>query len=261
MFKMMRPSDLTLGDQVNKNALEGPWRVSAGFLTINLNGWFTKISKGNSGPQAACSKNVFRYQSLLAALKRHKVSMVGVQEHHWSSEDDVAKVNGWLLPKGWGVEGTWSRKRDGVALLWNKSEWTLLNSLAFEPRLLLGKFLHSSGDEIVILVGHFEVDPLQRKLQWEGLQKWARNNNEVVHVMLSDHNSVLHGGATSRWRPDLAPSELHAMESEDNALGEMQLLDSWDVLHGEGVDVPGYTHVYKRGDLQVHRRIDRINVR
>ena len=111
------------------------WRVSAGFLTINLNGWGTDVGKSlrrkTGQPQVGQAEAGYRrFQALFAAIGRHKVSLVAIQEHHWRNEKDFLEAQFWLQHKGWGVVATWGESGDGVAFLWKLSDWDLVLSCA-----------------------------------------------------------------------------------------------------------------------------------
>ena len=231
-------------------------QVSAGFMTINLNGWFSK-EKPTTSHQGS---NRARYQALWAAVKRHNLSVVGVQEHHWRSFVEMQEAQQWLLRKGWGVQGVVASKRGGVALLWKNADWKEVWSCALQPRLLLVGLQHVMGDVLVFFVGHFHGEPADRQRQWELLEKVVRERGWTIDVSLCDHNSVLHAGATSRWNGAMRWGEERAMEVEVAAQSQLLLVDGWDFFYEDATECPGYTHDYRRGDLVVQRRIDRILV-
>jgi hypothetical protein len=138
------------------------WQISAGILTINLNGWFTKVTRGEGVQQG-----VLRYQALFGVLKRQKLTLVGVQEHHWASFEKAREARQWLSRRGWGMRETCGSGREGVALLWKESEWSEVSSVALHPRLLVGHMCHASGTPLTVLVGHMHSDHTIRKKQWE----------------------------------------------------------------------------------------------
>ena len=231
-------------------------QISAGFMTINLNGWFTK----EKPTTANRTSNRTRYQALWAAVKRHNVSVVGVQEHHWMSGAEMQDASQWLLRKGWGAQGVVSTSRGGVALLWKKADWKEVWSCALQPRMLLVALQHVMGDVLLFFVGHFHVEPGERQQQWEMLSRVVTSRGWTIDVSLCDHNSILHAGATSRWNEDMPSGEKRAMETKEALQSELRLLDAWDHFYEDATECLGFTHDYRRGDLVVQRRIDRILV-
>ena len=235
-------------------------QVSGGFLTINLNGWFTKVRRPEGRDNSGSGSNQCRYHALFSAIKRHKFSLVGVQEHHWGSLSKSEEARQWLIRKGWSMRETCGSGREGVAILWKSSEWAEVESWALHPRLLIVELSHASGDRLVFMVGHLHSEPGIRQKQWELLGKFCRKSGVRVDVSLCDHNSVLHAGATSRWNASMGTPEKKAIDSEDGIHLEWRLLDAWDTVHGADPEYPGYTHSYHREDVVIERRIDRIMV-
>ena len=232
------------------------WQISTGVLTINLNGWFSKVKRGEE-----VRPGVLRYQALFGVIQRHNLSMVGVQEHHWGSLSKAEEARRWLGRKGWAMRETCGVGREGVALLWKGSEWSEVSSMSIHPRLLIVQMKHVSGDTLWVLVGHMHCEPGMRKKQWEQLDECCRRHQMALDISLCDHNSVLHAGATSRWNVHMTVNEQHAIGTEDSVLHHWQLVDAWDEVHGEDVTMPGYTHSYHRGEVVIERRIDRIMVK
>ena len=215
---------------------------------------------GQVGERMVNPREVHRYVSLMAAVERHKVTLVGVQEHHWHDPQEVEGVGGYLARKGWEVEATWGPGREGVALLWRKSEWRQREAWALERRLLVVQMEHVSGDVVNVLVGHFQVEPGERQRQWRKVGEWVARQGLEVHVVLGDHNSVVHGGQTTRWREGMSSVEWQAIEEENACLVQLGALDAWEVVHGEEVENGGYTHTYHREGRVIERRIDRVHV-
>ena len=234
-------------------------QVAEGMLTINLNGWFTKINREGLTPGTGHGK--LRHTALYSTIRRHNLSLVGVQEHHFGSLTRSAEARFWLLQKGWSMTETCGDGREGVALLWKSSQWTEISSFAVHPRLLFVELAHVSGDTLLFMVGHFCNDPVSRRKQWQDLSRFCQHQHLKVDVSLCDHNSVLHAGATSKWATTLSSPEKRAIEVEDSVHLEWRLVDAWDSVHGEDVASPGYTHTYHRLGTTIERRIDRIMFR
>ena len=214
-------------------------------------------------PQAGLARATLKHRchALMGVAKRHNIGLIGIQEHHWNSADEVTWWQGWLRYKGWAMEATFGVSRwDGVALLWKTTLWEPLQCWQLEVRLLVVQLRHMCGDVVNVLVGHFENDGKARVAQWKKLGMWLSDNDMQLHITLADHNSVVHEGQTTRWRPNLAEPERDAIEEEEAVLGSQGLVDQWEVVHGDALDNLGFTHQYRRGDLTIDRRIDRIHV-
>ena len=254
---MADPNDFD-GDG-GQGACERLSQVAEGMLTINLNGWFTKINR--EGLTQGHGQGKPRHIALYSTIRRHNLTLVGVQEHHWGSLARSAEARFWLRQKGWSMTETCGEGREGVALLWKSSQWAEISSFALHPRLLFVELEHISGDRMLFLVGHFYNDPVSRRQQWQDLSLFCRTKCLKVDVSLCDHNSILHAGATSAEAAVLSSPEKRAVEVEDAVHLEWRMVDAWDSVHGEDMDSPGYTHTYHRLGTTIERRIDRIMFR
>lgn len=253
-------NDVGEGEGLEQGRLLG---FSAGFMSINLNGWFTRVGRSNqSGGEAGAGTGggTQRFQALFSVVGRHKLSVVGVQEHHWNSIAQLTEAKQWLVRKGWSMLGSCSQGRGGVALLWKTTEWSEQFHHCLEPRIWFVSLRHLSGDVVNIMVAHFQVEPTLRRKQWEAVGQWCRDRGFSVDLSLADHNSVTHPGATSLWRENPSHAEAGAISVETSMQLESQLLDAWDLVHGEDLGCPGFTHTYSREGRTIKRRIDRVLV-
>ena len=147
--------------------------------TFNANGLKTKVQVGNSKRNRACI--------MLTVMRTHDIGILGVQEPHFSSAEELAAFDELLKERDCHpVGGSITPDRGGVCLLLTE-QWRVMRYEQLQPRILIAEVMDKLDQKLVILAAHFseQVEERQRLL----LQ---RSSSLTGHLLtLCDHNSLL----------------------------------------------------------------------
>ena len=239
-------------------------------LSLNLDGINTLIPRG--------AFKVKRCSVVLTYAVATEVSVLGLQEPHVRTDEQLATASSIFVKKGFNLLTNFSPQGNGgAAVAWNITKWPkLVLSFAIEPRIIMAELANPDGQTIVVLSCHFSHVPSLRKAQWAKLHKARHLFQGKQVLMLADHNSLV----VPQRDSDNPPSEdrgdiINARDVELQVLGDMGLSDTWEYVHwGDGTDndpPPGYTHGYRINEPEGGspgrikpreglRRLDRIHI-
>ena len=108
-----------------------------------------------------------RWTQLRGSLERNEIHVLGLQEHHCRTHEDMDSNSRRLRGLKWDYIGNTSTTlKSGVMVLWQKHRWTLQNSYSSCPRTIIASFHDEDAREWTMISAHFHHDPAPRKKQW-----------------------------------------------------------------------------------------------
>ena len=112
------------------------------------------------------------------------------------------------------------------------------------------------GVQWTVVKVHFHNDAAQQREQWSMIRDKIPNIQKGNLVMLADHNSVLDKNLDQHPAPEVeAGHKTKAREREQEAYMELQLLDTWPIVHH-----PDVLDEDSKGLTRQHRIIDKASV-
>ena len=203
-------------------------------MTLNINGFRTKIKKGN--------KMVKKYRELGRHLLAKDVDLADVQEPHFSSHASKAQehteVSEFFSNMGYGMLSNFlGEGRGGAALLWNQRRWQLLRAWSLGPRILVCSMLSTEGQETCAISAHFSHRPGKRGAQWKKLLTLLVTIPYEHKVPMADHNSLIVPSRDSKpVYEDKNKTILEAKATETQILQKLQLEDAYVSVHSDPLD-------------------------
>ena len=208
---------------------------------------------------------VKRWMHLRSSLERNEVHLLGMQEHHCKTHEEMDSNSRRLRGRKWDYIGNISRSlKSGVMILWQKDKWTLLNSYSTCSRTVLAQYRDEDGMEWTIICAHFHHDPGPRRKQWTRLANALEKSKMKNIVLLADHNSILDETLDVRETETAPQSNIYynqiaseARTKEKESYDAIGITDVWPLVHEE-VDETNKGLTYPA--TEPRRRIDRISV-
>ena len=231
--------------------VESPILNKFATMTINMNGWATTEYDDSNDRRYA------RWQHLRDAAKRHKTTVLGVQEHHFHSHQEAAGYVNKFTHTQWGFIYNLSlQSKSGVAILYRKNKWSLVNTYSLDPRILVAILNDVDNRPWRIISAHFHNRPHEQKRQWDKISKELDTN--MPTIILADHNSVLDPLLDVDKPSNESRNIVKQREHEISVYHHCNLVDAWTVVHSpqDGVD----DQDFRIGMTRNGRRIDRCSV-
>lgn len=232
--------------------------MTMNIMTANLNGWNTKEDLENGGP----SKTLHRYKVLKNIIRKHKINLFGVQEHHFRTHNEASNSFSRFAPNTWEYTYTLSTtERSGTVTFWKVDTWRLISQLALTSRICVVELQDVEGENWTIINGHFSNNPKERITQWEHIHKHQDGQHTDRTIMLADHNSITNPYLDTGYQSQESITVQVSRDKEIDTMIELGLQDAWtDMYRGWEEEHDRNKEEEPIGYTRGHRRIDRISL-
>ena len=149
--------------------------------SLNVRGLLTRTKDGS---------DTYRVRNVAKFLHSARIDVMGVQEPHIATEDQLRLVQKALGRFKYEMHCALTTGKGGVAVMYHM-HWDLTSHIQIDERLLGVIFSDPGGIQFSFLVGHLQHGASERDAQWKKLQTHFHSFDQTQLFVLANFNSVI----------------------------------------------------------------------